>query len=71
VDPPILETANDESRPIEWEYRWSDARDGGEAHGPYDGSMMVSWNDAGYFGDGVEFRRVGQGGDWSQTVDFI
>lgn len=70
VDPPIAETENDEGQPVQWEYRWSDARDGGEAHGPYDGSMMVSWNEAGYFGDGVEFRRVGQGGDWSQSVDF-
>lgn len=70
VDPPIAETENDEGQPMLWEYRWSDARDGGEAHGPYDGSMMVSWNEAGYFGEGVEFRRVGQGGDWSQSVDF-
>lgn len=58
------------SRP--WEYRWSDARDGGESHGPYDGPLMVSWREAGYFGDGVEFRRVGQGGGaWSRSVDFI
>lgn len=55
-----------------WEYRWSDARDGGESHGPYDGPTMVSWSEAGYFGDGVEFRRVGQGGGaWSRSVDFI
>lgn len=70
VDPPIAETENEKGQPMQWEYRWSDARDGGEAHGPYDGSMMISWNEAGYFGDGVEFRRVGQGGDWSQSVDF-
>lgn len=70
VDPPIAKTENDKGQPVQWEYRWSDARDGGEAHGPYDGSMMVLWNDAGYFGDGVQFRRVGQGGDWSQSVDF-
>lgn len=56
----------------QWEYRWSDARDGGESHGPYDGPTMVSWGEAGYFGDGVEFRRVGQGGRaWSRSVDFI
>lgn len=55
----------------QWEYRWSDARDGGEAHGPYDGMMMVSWSDAGYFGDGVEFRRVDDPGDWSGSVDFV
>lgn len=71
-DAPITEMQDDDGdHPLQWEYRWSDARDGGEAHGPYDGSMMVSWTDAGYFGDGVEFRRVGQGGLWSQSVEFI
>lgn len=54
----------------QWEYRWSDARDGGEAHGPYDGPMMISWNDAGYFGDGVEFREVGDPG-WNRSVDLF
>ena len=54
----------------QWEYRWSDARDGGESHGPYDGPMMVQWNEAGYFGDGVEFREVGESG-WSRVVDFV
>ena len=51
-----------------WEYRWSDARDGGEHHGPYDGPTMKAWNDAGYFGEGVEFRRVG-GSEWSRTLE--
>lgn len=65
-----------------WEYRWSDARDGGEAHGPYDGATMVQWNDAGYFGDGVEFREIAQTtsttagagvgyAGWSRVVDFV
>jgi CD2 antigen cytoplasmic tail-binding protein 2 len=54
-----------------WEYRWSDARDGGETHGPYDGAMMQSWNDAGYFGEGVEFRKVGGAeGDWARVTIF-
>ena len=53
----------------QWEYRWLDARDGGQANGPYDGTMMSSWNDAGYFGDGVEFRECGKG-HWSRVVDF-
>lgn len=53
-----------------WEYRWLDARDGGQPNGPYDGAMMVSWNDAGYFGDGVEFRETGKEG-WSRVVDFV
>ncbi|KAI9828880.1 MAG: hypothetical protein M1819_006495 [Sarea resinae] len=75
VDPPeadILEEEVDGLRDTkQWEYRWSDARDGGETHGPYDGLTMVSWNDAGYFGDGVEFRRSGQDGGWSLNVDFV
>ncbi|KAK5121925.1 hypothetical protein LTR85_004497 [Meristemomyces frigidus] len=51
----------------QWEYRWSDARDGGDSHGPYDGVTMKAWNEAGYFGEGVEFRRIG--GDWSRVLD--
>lgn len=52
-----------------WEYRWTDARDGGQANGPYDGPMMLTWNDAGYFGEGVEFREAGKQG-WKRVVDF-
>jgi CD2 antigen cytoplasmic tail-binding protein 2 len=51
-----------------FEYRWSDARDGGEVHGPYDGATMTAWNDAGYFGEGVEFRRI-DGGEWGRVLD--
>ena len=54
-----------------WEYRWSDARDGGAVHGPYDGPTMDSWKGAGYFGEGVEFRAVGDTGDWSSNVSFV
>ncbi|CAF9931589.1 MAG: hypothetical protein GOMPHAMPRED_005966 [Gomphillus americanus] len=56
----------------QWMYRWADARDGGEAHGPYDGPTMMAWNDAGYFGEGVEFREVGEGENdtWHREVDF-
>lgn len=83
IDPPAPERepadedGPDEEREMKrWEYRWSDARDGGEIHGPYEGRMMVEWTDAGYFGDGVEFRRVEEGeekggGEWSRLVDFI
>ncbi|OJD27636.1 hypothetical protein ACJ73_00969 [Blastomyces percursus] len=53
-----------------WEYRWSDSRDGGETHGPYDGAMMESWHAAGYFGEGVEFRKVGTVGEWSSAANF-
>lgn len=55
----------------QWEYRWMDGRDGDQVNGAYDGAVMVSWNDAGYFGEGVEFRRADTGGEWSRSVDFI
>ena len=53
-----------------WEYRWSDGRDGGQVNGPFDGSMMVVWNEAGYFGEGVEFREAGVE-LWSRDVTFV
>lgn len=71
VDPPQPENGQSETGPVMWEYRWSDARDGGDAHGPYDSAMMHSWRSAGYFGEGVEFRRIGDTGPWSSTVDFV
>ena len=74
VEPP-MEEVEDTSGTLatkQWEYRWSDARDGGQTHGPYDGSTMESWNDAGYFGEGVEFRRTdGEEPTWSRNVDFV
>lgn len=75
VDPP-QETADDDtanlpSKSKQWEYRWMDGRDGGQINGPYQGAMMLSWNDAGYFGEGVEFRRIGSEGEWSRSVDFV
>jgi CD2 antigen cytoplasmic tail-binding protein 2 len=73
VDPPSqeVEEIGVDYGPKLWEYRWSDARDGGEAHGPYEGGMMVQWNDAGYFGDGVEFKMAGDLGEWSRVADFL
>ncbi|PSK56609.1 hypothetical protein B9Z65_6233 [Elsinoe australis] len=56
--------------PKQWEYRWSDARDGGASHGPYDGPTMQAWNEAGYFGEAVEFRPIGDL-EWSRAVDFV
>ncbi|UNI20061.1 hypothetical protein JDV02_006187 [Purpureocillium takamizusanense] len=56
---------------FEWEFRWTDGRDGGDTQGPFDSAMMKAWQDAGYFGEGVEFRRAGDGGSgWSQAVSF-
>jgi CD2 antigen cytoplasmic tail-binding protein 2 len=52
-----------------WEYRWWDGRDGGQHHGPYDDETMRAWNEAGYFGEGVEFKTVG-GDEWSRLADF-
>jgi len=69
---PTSEDTNGEGETKKWEYRWSDARDGGEKHGPYDGPTMVAWNNAGYFGDGVEFRRAGHDDEqWNRSVDFV
>ena len=69
---PMSETADydGEQGPVMWEYRWSDARDGGNVHGPYDSAMMQSWASAGYFGNGVEFRRLGDTGEWSRVAAF-
>lgn len=54
-----------------WEYRWIDGRDGGARQGPYDGNTMLAWSEAGYFGEGVEFRKVGEDGAWSRVVEFV
>ncbi len=70
-EPKVEEIA--EERPTKmWEYRWVDGRDGveGVIQGPYDGATMKAWQDAGYFGEGVEFRREGER-DWERVVDFV
>ncbi|KAL4999266.1 hypothetical protein BDV10DRAFT_165070 [Aspergillus recurvatus] len=72
VDPPQnTDTTTEDTGSVMWEYRWSDARDGGVVHGPYDGPTMESWKGAGYFGEGVEFRKVGDSGEWDGNVSFI
>ena len=72
IEPKHVQSGQEtESEPSIWEYRWADARDGGEIHGPYEGSMMTQWNEAGYFGDGVEFRRTPDGGEWTRAADFV
>ncbi|KAI0378355.1 hypothetical protein F5Y04DRAFT_261867 [Hypomontagnella monticulosa] len=53
-----------------FEYRWIDGRDGADKQGPFDGPTMKAWQDAGYFGEGVEFREAGEGG-WSRVADFV
>jgi CD2 antigen cytoplasmic tail-binding protein 2 len=60
----------EESTEKRWEYRWTDARDGGNINGPYDALTMRQWNEAGYFGEGVEFRPAGDD-TWSRVADFL
>lgn len=67
-DPTNSANSTSEEASSAWFYRWSDARDGGEAHGPYDGPTMKAWSEAGYFGEGVEFRREGEEG-WMRVLD--
>ncbi|KAK4670997.1 hypothetical protein QC764_605660 [Podospora pseudoanserina] len=67
-------TEEEESQPAEkmWEFRWVDGRDGGEGNiqGPFDGKTMEAWREAGYFGEGVEFRVKGTEG-WMRVADFV
>ncbi|KAE8381060.1 hypothetical protein BDV26DRAFT_256035 [Aspergillus bertholletiae] len=75
VDPPSQESDTDpvgsKQAPTMWEFRWSDARDGGIIHGPYDSATMESWKNAGYFGEGVEFRRTTDEGAWNSQASFV
>lgn len=74
IEPQTIDIADEQrngSKPAKlWEYRWTDGRDGAAKQGPYDGITMAAWQDAGYFGEGVEFRRAGEEGPWSRVVDF-
>ena len=75
ADPPQedAEESGDEAangKSVQWQYRWSDARDGGQLHGPYESKMMRAWVDAGYFGDGIEYKEVGTG-DWTTDANFV
>jgi len=74
IEPQTIDIADeqrDASKPTKlWEYRWTDGRDGAAKQGPYDGPTMAAWQDAGYFGEGVEFRRAAEEGPWSRVVDF-
>jgi CD2 antigen cytoplasmic tail-binding protein 2 len=63
------ETSPDPTSQAKWEFRWVDGRDGGAVQGPFDGPTMKAWQDAGYFGGGVEFRRT-EGGEWTEAVSF-
>lgn len=69
VDPLPQDTREDSS--TMWEFRWSDARDGGIVHGPYDSATMESWRNAGYFGEGVEFRKTTEESGWNTQANFV
>lgn len=57
--------------PQMWEFRWTDGRDNAAKQGPFDGQSMQAWQDAGYFGEGVEFRPANGGDDgWSRSAVF-
>ncbi|KAH8878834.1 hypothetical protein GQ53DRAFT_80512 [Thozetella sp. PMI_491] len=73
VDPPRVEEeeADDESKAARmWEYRWTDGRDDA-IQGPFDAPTMAAWQNAGYFGEGVEFRPAGKEDGWTRLPDFV
>jgi CD2 antigen cytoplasmic tail-binding protein 2 len=74
VDPPSEESKGLDSYDhavTMWKFRWSDARDGGIVHGPYDSATMESWKNAGYFGEGVQFRKATDTGEWNTEASFV
>ncbi|KAK4190265.1 LIN1-like protein [Podospora australis] len=55
-----------------WEFRWVDGRDDGKTQGPFDGPTMEAWREAGYFGEGVEFRHAGEEeSGWTRVATFV
>lgn len=54
----------------QWDYRWTDGRDGEKTHGPYGNGEMKAWYDAGYLGIGCEFRMRGSKDPWKHSADF-
>lgn len=62
---------DEQATAAKWEFRWTDGRDGGEKQGPFDATMMKAWQDAGYFGEGVEFRKATAGEEWTRAVSFV
>ncbi|KAK2605958.1 hypothetical protein QQS21_003684 [Conoideocrella luteorostrata] len=54
-----------------WEFRWIDGRDDATKQGPFDTASMKAWQDAGYFGQGVEFRVADDSEDgWTSSAIF-
>ncbi|KAK1761181.1 LIN1-like protein [Echria macrotheca] len=73
VEPPEEDEADNSAPKANqmWEFRWTDGRDDAEKQGPFDGPMMKAWQDAGYFGEGVEFRPAGDEGGWTRVASFV
>lgn len=74
VEPPEPDRAEESGAIREaqmWEFRWTDGRDDAAKQGPFDGPTMKSWQDAGYFGEGVEFRPAGEEGGWTRVATFV
>ncbi|OHE99266.1 Lin1 family protein [Colletotrichum orchidophilum] len=67
---PARDDADEDLSSRVWEFRWTDGRDNADKQGPYDGPTMKAWQDAGYFGEGVEFRPVGDDA-WTRVATFV
>ena len=59
---------NPHSEEVQWEFHWLNAPEG-DVHGPYDQATMQTWEAAGQFTAGAEFRKVGET-EWSRILDF-
>ncbi|KAK6361672.1 hypothetical protein TWF730_005386 [Orbilia blumenaviensis] len=73
IEPINETTSSSEPKEVvdEWEYKWSDGQGDGQIHGPYGGTEMKAWKEAGYFQEGVVFRRKGESeSDWTRLPDF-
>lgn len=50
------------STPAQWEYKWANPQEGQDADqvfGPFSGTDMKSWNEQGFFSNGILVRMVG------------
>lgn len=59
---------NPNPEPVMWEFRWLAAAED-DINGPYDQATMQTWEAAGQFAAGAEFRRVGET-EWSPVLQF-
>lgn len=61
----LLDLENDPlltSTPAQWEYKWASPQEGQDADqvfGPFSGADMKSWNEQGFFSNGILVRMVG------------